>query len=636
VLVFDSRLAKQMRRQLDDSRAEAEVFFRQGLDLYEKAYFSNAIRELERALERDPDHGLAQEYLRKARRWHEVEKERDLEALIIQLRNRVQALGSPDEEQVQQVLSDLETALRLSPSHEELRSMHRDALAMRHKIHKMVDAGRRQHEGDLDGAVSVLESLVALDAQFENASERLQALRRTRSQLEARYKQAQQLLHEGRLAQARELLENISSISPNFHETRTLLSEIKNREQGEKLLRQALALRDDGLLPEAFQMSEGVLELLPHHVEAIRLKATLGRDLARQKMELAKRFVDLGMSREALEATEQALRYDPHHSEAQLELARLVRNQKALELKREAELSLSMRQYMRAERAIDEALRLCPDLEEAAGIKERVATIVEEISKLYQQARSLAESGRSEGAVEILEKLQDIYPGYREAGRLLRQLENPKANKDGVLLTVRCQRGIDKYVLLMKQRVSIGRHESNDIILEDISTSRHHALLHCSGGGFVIEDLGSKNGTYIAGRQVVDTALKSGDVIDFGGDSKLIVTLDGIRPERAAEAPCGARLTLSVGGKRNIHYLLLYETIHLGSGPSCEVLIQDEGVLEEHARLTFKDGAFTVETLAPQGRVLLGGKEVEGSAPITFGDILALGKAEIYFLDYHY
>jgi hypothetical protein len=344
------------------------------------------------------------------------------------------------------------------------------------------------------------------------------------------------------------------------------------------------------------------------------------------------------MMREALEATEQVLRYDPHHAEAQFELARLVRNQKAHELKKEAELSLAMRQYARAERAIDEALRLCPDLPDGGSIKERVAGIVEEISKLYHEARTLAESGRSEAAMEILEKLHEIYPGYREAGRLLRQLENPKAGRDGVLLTVRCQRGIDKYVLLMKQRVSIGRHESNDIILEDISTSRHHALIHSTGGAFVIEDLGSKNGTFIAGRQVVDTALKSGDVIDFGGDSKLIFTLDPARRDRAGQTTSsgGARLTLSVGGKRNIHYLLLFETIGLGSRPECEISIQDEGVQELHARLGYRDGVFVVEPATPQSRILLGGKEIESATPISFGDILSLGKAEVYFLDYHY
>jgi predicted component of type VI protein secretion system len=190
----------------------------------------------------------------------------------------------------------------------------------------------------------------------------------------------------------------------------------------------------------------------------------------------------------------------------------------------------------------------------------------------------------------------------------------------------------------MKQRVSIGRHESNDIILEDISTSRHHALLHWSGSGFAIEDLGSKNGTYIAGRQVVDTILKSGDVIDFGGDSRLIVSLDGAdsHPATNTNPAVGARLTLSVGGKRSIHYLLLYETIHLGSGPECEIQVQDEGVLEEHARLGFRDGSFRVEPASAQARITLGGKEIESATAITFGDILGVGKAEIYFLDYHY
>ncbi len=46
-------------------------------------------------------------------------------------------------------------------------------------------------------------------------------------------------------------------------------------------------------------------------------------------------------------------------------------------------------------------------------------------------------------------------------------------------------------------RVSIGRAPGNDIIIDDPSISRRHAILHLAGGAVRIEDLGSANGTRV-------------------------------------------------------------------------------------------------------------------------------------------
>lgn len=46
--------------------------------------------------------------------------------------------------------------------------------------------------------------------------------------------------------------------------------------------------------------------------------------------------------------------------------------------------------------------------------------------------------------------------------------------------------------------VSVGRHESNDLILDDMSISRRHALLMIDRGGEVyISDCNSKFGTFV-------------------------------------------------------------------------------------------------------------------------------------------
>ena len=50
---------------------------------------------------------------------------------------------------------------------------------------------------------------------------------------------------------------------------------------------------------------------------------------------------------------------------------------------------------------------------------------------------------------------------------------------------------------LNKPVVTIGREAGNDIVLEDPQVSRHHARLTLQGGGYVVEDLGSTNGSFI-------------------------------------------------------------------------------------------------------------------------------------------
>jgi pSer/pThr/pTyr-binding forkhead associated (FHA) protein len=66
---------------------------------------------------------------------------------------------------------------------------------------------------------------------------------------------------------------------------------------------------------------------------------------------------------------------------------------------------------------------------------------------------------------------------------------------------------------------TIGRDSDNDIVLDEITVSRCHALLLTDAAGTVLLDLDSTNGTFVNGepappeRQV---CLKDGDLIQIG------------------------------------------------------------------------------------------------------------------------
>ena len=66
----------------------------------------------------------------------------------------------------------------------------------------------------------------------------------------------------------------------------------------------------------------------------------------------------------------------------------------------------------------------------------------------------------------------------------------------------------------------IGRLADCRIIINDGNTSRHHAEIHRSGSGFVINDLGSTNGTFLNGERLTgDRRVTDGDIITVGSVS---------------------------------------------------------------------------------------------------------------------
>src|SRR5512137_1639879 len=67
---------------------------------------------------------------------------------------------------------------------------------------------------------------------------------------------------------------------------------------------------------------------------------------------------------------------------------------------------------------------------------------------------------------------------------------------------------------LDKPSYMIGREAGNDIVIEDPQVSRRHAQLTRQGNSYLIEDIGSTNGTYVNGKRVMaPTLLANGDMV---------------------------------------------------------------------------------------------------------------------------
>ena len=88
---------------------------------------------------------------------------------------------------------------------------------------------------------------------------------------------------------------------------------------------------------------------------------------------------------------------------------------------------------------------------------------------------------------------------------------------EGPALVVRSGGGrAGEHFSLQEESVTVGRSPDCDIFLDDVTVSRRHALVKQSNGGFLIEDQGSLNGTFLNRRRIESAPLEDGDEVQIG------------------------------------------------------------------------------------------------------------------------
>ncbi len=87
-----------------------------------------------------------------------------------------------------------------------------------------------------------------------------------------------------------------------------------------------------------------------------------------------------------------------------------------------------------------------------------------------------------------------------------------------------------------RAEVRIGRHPEADVLLDDVTVSRRHALLTVVDGAVVLTDQASLNGTYVGGERVDSHVLSDGDEVQIGRFH--LVFQEG--PQGDVDGPSGA------------------------------------------------------------------------------------------------
>ena len=98
----------------------------------------------------------------------------------------------------------------------------------------------------------------------------------------------------------------------------------------------------------------------------------------------------------------------------------------------------------------------------------------------------------------------------------------PVAAKPAAVLREIRRDGSSRSIPLDGGSLTIGRSSDNDLVIDDVRVSRHHARLRARHGMLVLNDLGSTNGCRVNGVRVDEVVLGSGDTIEVG-DTVLVV-----------------------------------------------------------------------------------------------------------------
>ena len=224
---------------------------------------------------------------------------------------------------------------------------------------------------------------------------------------------------------------------------------------------------------------------------------------------------------------------------------------------------------------------------------------------------------------------------------------------------------VDERVLktcVVEQRASIGRLSDNALVIDNPAVSGHHAVVFRDGDAFVIEDLGSTNGTFVNTKRVSRHRLRDGDAVRVGKSQHAIVFseqggegegTEAPAPEiaaasgetvylhaeqhqallawiRAAQAPAGtAVLRVLQGQTERSEYLLYAHTSVIGKSDAA--LIRLKGVFKpkEAVAIARSDAGYVATVLG--GRTRINNERVRERQVLADGDVLEVGGLTLEF-----
>jgi len=207
---------------------------------------------------------------------------------------------------------------------------------------------------------------------------------------------------------------------------------------------------------------------------------------------------------------------------------------------------------------------------------------------------------------------------------------------------------------LIKSEIIIGRDDSADVTIPASAVSRRHARLMLEGENYMLEDLGSSNGTFLNGEKLAGRrSLKPGDKIRLGQTINLVYQAPATTSEKTAEHSAPAKpshvmqtmlgeepkvqdnagprqLVVTIAGGSSQTHTLTRSSLTIGRVEGNDIIINSQIASGRHARLEqISGGGYKLIVVAEaKNPVLFEGRPVEGSRVLHHGDMLRIGSLD--------
>ena len=207
--------------------------------------------------------------------------------------------------------------------------------------------------------------------------------------------------------------------------------------------------------------------------------------------------------------------------------------------------------------------------------------------------------------------------------------------------------------------IRVGREEDMDILIDNPSVSRRQTEIRREGDGWVVEDLGSSNGTFLRGEKIEGPQpIVAGDEIGFGKFSIVFDKVVGDQPAVAGQSQAQpamggfegtmhiqahevkellkdsdrkrrAQVAWESGGQRGTHYLSESPAALIGTDALCDVRVPKAP--KHHVLVVNRDDGCEVKNLHNWTKMKVNGS-AKNPAVLKDGDVVEIGGLKLTFV----
>lgn len=225
-------------------------------------------------------------------------------------------------------------------------------------------------------------------------------------------------------------------------------------------------------------------------------------------------------------------------------------------------------------------------------------------------------------------------------------------------IIVKYEDKIVERVVTEKKRISIGRTNENDIVLENRGVSRKHAMIEFNDRAAVVIDNESLNGTFVNNRKITEEVLRDDDTITIGkyslvyhaestAQGESMANLDGTmvlntkkqrellsndKVERQLVSKYGGSILV---GEENVdfaEFALDRDVTTLGKAKFVHIKVKGFFLSGIQAKICNTADGYTLDNLGKSGKTKLNGEPID-QAFLKNGDLITVGKSTIRFVE---